>query len=185
MKNVEVVSKEKNIFGMAKKEYQKKPTGKLIIDEEDFKELTSAARDNEHFKSQIKAFLGTDLMQENMKLGREIKNLSSRLVESRKENKKLVAENNDLKFDIRGFKDRIEALTIEVHSAYKGVKEFVKEHARDARGFKNAFIDVVDRIKSKSRSERERSGFESPVGEFERIHKKETNRERNRGMERF
>ena len=96
----------------------------------------------------------------------------------------MISKNKTLKSDISDLKNRIEALTIEVSSAYKGIKEYVKEHMKDVRGFKNAFKDVVDIVKGKSRQERDASGFTSPEGEFEKTYKREMARERNRGFER-
>lgn len=184
MKNVEVTSKEKNMFGIAKKEITKVPTGNLIVAEDNFEKTMSAARDNERLKNQLKSLLSTDLVQENKKLNQQVKSLSGDLSQSRNENQNLISENKELKSDIRGFKDHIEALTIEVGSAYQGIKEYLKAHTMDVRGFRDAFKDIVDIVKGRSRSERDRSGFSSLEGEFERTYKREQARERNRGMER-
>src|SRR5699024_5461126 len=64
MKQVEVESDEKNLFGMRKKEMQKEPTGNVILPENDFKKLVAAAKANEKLKGKMEKVLNTDYAKE-------------------------------------------------------------------------------------------------------------------------
>lgn len=173
---------KQKLFGDA--EITKKKTGNHVLTSEQLKELTGYVNAALAVSKDYERLQSTDLVQENKGLHREIDSLRGHLGESQKENQNLISKNKTLKSDISDLKNRIEALTIEVSSAYKGIKEYVKEHMKDVRGFKNAFKDVVDIVKGKSRQERDASGFTSPEGEFEKTYKREMARERNRGFER-
>jgi len=165
-------------------EITKKDTGNHVLTTKQLKDLTGYVNAALAVKKDYERLQSTDLVQENKGLHREIDSLRGHLGELQKENQNLISKNKTLKSDISNLKDRIEALTIEVSSAYKGIKEYIKEHTKDVRGFKNAFKDVVDIVKGKSRQERDASGFTSPEGEFEKTYKREMARERNRGFER-
>src|SRR5699024_188656 len=51
MKNVEVPTGEKTIFGKEKTKTEKKPTKNVIISENDYKKLVTAERDNTKLKT--------------------------------------------------------------------------------------------------------------------------------------
>ena len=61
MKNVEVPTGEKTIFGKEKTKTEKKPTKNVIISENDYKKLVTAAQDNEKLKKHVNNFLNTDM----------------------------------------------------------------------------------------------------------------------------
>src|SRR5699024_4327569 len=97
MKNIEVPTGEKNLFGKEKTRTEKRPTKNIIISEKDYKDLTGAAKDNERLKGTLDNVLKTDIAQVNMRLGQENKALSRDLQMQTKENKGLQSENMELK----------------------------------------------------------------------------------------
>src|SRR5699024_3700952 len=64
-KNVEVTTGEKNWLCKPKMNTEKRPNEHVVVCENDYKKLVSAARDNEKMKSHLKNLLNTDLAQEN------------------------------------------------------------------------------------------------------------------------
>jgi hypothetical protein len=80
---------------------------------------------------------------------------------------------NELAEENRSLKARVADLKREVGLIYQSTKEFLKERANGLQAFKRAFKDFTDKVKEKT-----------PESEFERLHKREERRERNRGMER-
>lgn len=173
MKNIEVPTGEKTLFGKEKTKIEKKPTKDVIISEQDYKSLVTAARDNEKLKIHLKNLLSTDTAKENLDLRKQnvvVKEKYNDLVQRFNSNiddyDELAKENNSLK-------GRVKDLTNEIGSIYKSAKEFLTEHTDGLRAFKSAFKDLVDKVKEKT-----------PKSEFEQLDKRERRREQNRGMER-
>jgi hypothetical protein len=73
MKNIEVPTGEKTLFGKEKMKKEKKPTENVIISEKDYKKLVTAARDNEKLKIHLQHVLSTDTAKENRDLRQENK----------------------------------------------------------------------------------------------------------------
>lgn len=173
MKQVEVESKEKNLFGKPKKEIQKKPTGNVVLSELEFKRLLAAVKENERLKNNMDRFLRTDLAKENQKLEEKIDLIYNEWQAKDDENRQLKAEVRELRSENRSLNERISDLKGEIGLLYKSTKEFLKERTEDVRAFRSAFRDLVDMVKEKITG-----------GEFERLHKREKARERDRGLER-
>src|SRR5690625_4951 len=172
MKNVEVPTGEKTIFGKEKTKTEKKPTKNVIISENDYKKLVTAARDNEKLKKHLKNMLNTDMAKENIDLRKKnevVKNKYNDLVERFNSN---VRSYNELLEENTSLKSRVKDLTNEIGSIYKSAKEFLKERTDGLKAFKNVFNDLVDKVKGKS-----------PKGEFELLNNAEKRREKNRGMD--
>ncbi|MEB9857358.1 plasmid recombination protein [Bacillus cereus] len=115
----------------------------------------------------------TDLVQENKML----RQLASHRTN---ENEVLKKENTSLKTQLRSATNEISALEAlisdlkaEIKSIYKSAQEFVNERTKSAMAFRDVFKGLIDKVKEKA-----------PGGEFEKVHKKDLNQERNRGMER-
>lgn len=155
MRNVEIPTGEKNFFGKEKTKTEKKPTGKLIIAEADFKKIVNDAKNNNELKGSIKNLLGTDLAQENKKLKSEVELIFKEWKNESEENKQLRAENHTLK-------QRVSVLTHEINSVYQITKDFLKRHTNDLETFRGVFKSLVDKVKEKV-----------PGGHFERSHKRE------------
>ena len=173
MKNIEVPTGEKTLFGKEKMKKEKKPTENVIISERDYKKLVTAARDNEKLKIHLKHVLSTDTAKENRDLRKQneaVKEKYNDLVQRFNAN---VEDYNELAEENRSLKARVADLKQEVGLIYQSTKEFLQDRANGLQAFRRAFKDLVDKVKEKT-----------PGSEFERLHKRERRREQNRGMER-
>lgn len=172
MKNVEVSTGEKTIFGKEKTKTEKKPTKNVILSESDYKKLVTAAQDNEKLKKHVNNFLNTDMVKRYKKLSGEheqVKEKYNDLVERYNSN---ANDYNELVEENRSLKSKINDLRNEIGSIYKSTKEFLKERTNGLKAFKSVFNDLVTKVKEKS-----------PKGEFERLNKQEKRKEKDRGME--
>src|SRR5699024_6492124 len=72
MKNVEVPTGEKSMFGIRKEimKTEKKPTKNVVISERDYKNLVTAARDNDKLKQHVRNLMSTDMAREYKKLSK-------------------------------------------------------------------------------------------------------------------
>src|SRR5699024_8776177 len=73
MKSVEVPTGEKSMFGLGKEimKTEKKPTKNVVISERDYKNLVTAARDNDRLKQHVRNLMSTDMAREYKKLSKE------------------------------------------------------------------------------------------------------------------
>src|SRR5699024_442404 len=126
MKSVEVPTREKSMFGLGKEimKTEKKPTKNVVISERDYKNLVTAARDND---------------REYKKLSKEhgqVKEKYSGLVERFNEN---VNDYNELLEENKSLKSKISDLKRDVSLIYESTKEFLKERTDGLKAFKNVF----------------------------------------------
>src|SRR5699024_12233096 len=72
MKSVEVPTGEKSMFGLGKEimKTEKKPTKNVVISERDYKNLVTAARDNDRLKQHVRNLMSTDMAREYKKLSK-------------------------------------------------------------------------------------------------------------------
>src|SRR5699024_6704638 len=106
MKSVEVPSLEASMFGLRKviMKTEKYPTKNVVISERDYKNLVTAARDNDRLKQHVRNLMSTDMAREYKKLSKEhgqVKEKYSGLVERFNENvndyNEWLEENKSLK----------------------------------------------------------------------------------------
>src|SRR5699024_12450575 len=73
MKNVEVPTGEKSMFGLGKEimKTEKKPTKNVVISERDYKNLVTAARDNDKLKQNDRSLMRSYMGREYKKLIKE------------------------------------------------------------------------------------------------------------------
>ncbi|VIR04115.1 plasmid recombination/mobilization protein [Streptococcus pneumoniae] len=173
MKNIEVPTGEKTLFGKEKMKTEKKPTENVIITERDYKKLMAAARDNEKLKSHIKNMLNTDMAKENQKLVKQNEQVKEKYNGLARRFNGIVGVHNELIKENESLKARISDLRAEIGEIYKSTKKFLKERTNDLKAFKNVFKQFTDGVKEKV-----------PGGEFERLEKRERAREQSNGMER-
>src|SRR5699024_11889384 len=66
MTNFEVPTGEKSMFGLGKEimKTEKKPTKNVVISERDYKNLVTAARDNDKLKQHVRNIMSTDIDRE-------------------------------------------------------------------------------------------------------------------------
>lgn len=159
------------LFG--KPEVVEKETENFIVTPQELKSMQDKLNAAYQVKADYERLQKTDLVQENKKLREENKELSeanNRLYDNWKE---VSTENRKLKNDIGYLKSRINDLKVEIQSVYKSAKNFLKERTEDARTFKSLFKDFVEGVKQ-----------QKVEGEFEKVHKREQNRERSKDFER-
>src|SRR5699024_9654192 len=73
IKNFEVTTSDKYMFGLGKEiiKKEKKPTKNVVISERDYKNLVTAARDNDKLKQHVRNLMSTDMAREYKKLSKE------------------------------------------------------------------------------------------------------------------
>lgn len=162
MKKVEVKSEERNLFGVPKKEIQKKPTGNVILPEKEFKELVTAAKENKQLKGRMEKILSTDLAKQNAYLVEQVRDRDKRMIKDAREIIELRQENRELREENRSLEAENSLLMNEITSIYETTKEFIRERAEGVRAFQNAFRSFVDGVKEKVRG-----------GRFERLYSRE------------
>lgn len=184
MKNIEIPTGEKNIFGKPKMKTEKKATKNVILSESDYKDLVGAARDNKKMKGHINNLMSRDLAKENKNLvekNEQIRGKYNNLVERYNTN---VNDFNELTNENELLKDRISILKRDVSLIYESTKEFLKERTDGLKAFKNVFKDLVDKVKGKTMNFQEKRNMPLERNEFEKIHSKSLSKEKDRGMER-
>lgn len=152
MKSVEVPTGEKSMFGLGKEimKTEKKPTKNVVISERDYKNLVTAARDNDRLKQHVRNLMSTDMAREYKKLSKEhgqVKEKYSGLVERFNEN---VNDYNELLEENKSLKSKISDLKRDVSLIYESTKEFLKERTDGLKAFKNVFKGFVDKVKDKT-----------------------------------
>src|SRR5699024_12101904 len=90
---------------------EKKPTKNVVISERDYKNLVTAARDNDKLKQHVRNLMSTDMAREYKKLSKEngqVKEKDSGIVERFNENvneyNEKIEENKSLKSKISDLK---------------------------------------------------------------------------------
>ncbi|MDN6186929.1 MAG: plasmid recombination protein [Tetragenococcus halophilus] len=180
MKNVEVPTGENTFFGKEKTKTEKKPTKNIIMSERDYKELVTAAQNNEKLKKHVRNLMNTDMAREYKKLSKEhgqVKEKYNGLVERFNEN---VNDYNKLLEENRSLKSKISDLKRDVRLVYESTKEFLKERTDGLKAFKNVFKGFVDKVKDKTAQFQEKHDLEPKKNEFELTHKREIKKERSR-----
>src|SRR5699024_2542956 len=129
LKSVEVPTTEKSMFGLGKEimKTEQKPTKNVVISERDYKNLVTAARDNDRLKQHVRKLMSTDMAREYKKLSKEhgqVKEKYSGLVERFNEN---VNDYNELLEENKSLKSKISDLKRDVSLIYESTKEFLKE----------------------------------------------------------
>ena len=182
MKSVEVPTGEKSMFGLGKEimKTEKKPTKNVVISERDYKNLVTAARDNDRLKQHVRNLMSTDMAREYKKLSKEhgqVKEKYSGLVERFNEN---VNDYNELLEENKSLKSKISDLKRDVSLIYESTKEFLKERTDGLKAFKNVFKGFVDKVKDKTAQFQEKHDLEPKKNEFELTHNREVKKERSR-----
>jgi len=172
MKNVEVPTGEKTLFGKEKTKTEKKPTKNIIISESDYKELVTAAQNNDKLKQHVHSLMNTDVMKKYRTLSKEHKQVKDKYNDLVQKHNSTIDDYNELVRENKSLKSKISDLRHEIGSIYKSTKEFLKERTDGLKAFQSVFNELVTKVKEKS-----------PKGEFERLNKREKSKEKDRGME--
>ena len=182
-KQIEVKSEEKNFLGIPKKEIQKKPTGNVILSEQQFKEMVRAAKENKRLKGSMEKLLNTDLAKENSELQTKLEFVYGEWKRQSDKNKELRVENMELKRENSKLNNRISDLKRDMRLVYLSTRDFLKEHTNGLKAFKSVFKGLIDKVKDKTSQTQEKLNLEPKMNEFEKVHKQEMNKERDRGLE--
>lgn len=159
------------MFG--KSEIVKKETENFIVTPKELKNMQEIMNAAYLIKQDYERLQMTDLVQENKELRQLVNRTIKEKEELKKDNTILIKQLNLATSEISSLEARINDLKAEIKLVYQSVKEFVKERTKDAMAFKDVFKGLIDKVKKKA-----------PGGEFEKAHKKELNKEKNRGMDR-
>lgn len=159
------------LFG--KPEIVEKETGNFIVTPSELKSMQEKLDAAYRVKADYERLQQTDLVRENKKLKAENQELTKMVDTLYDDWQEVSAENKQLENDNRVLTAYISDLKAEIKFLYQSSKEFIKERTSNAMAFRDAFKSFVSKVKQKI-----------PGGEFEKVHKKELSKEKNRGMER-
>ena len=146
----------------------KKESGNFVLTPKQLKEITGYVNAALSVKRDYERLLTTDLVEENKRMRQNAFNALSENKQLKSEIVNLKNQNNELHSEVRDLKGRISDLKAEIGLVYKSAKEFLIRRTDGVRAFKQAFGDLVDKVKEKTTG-----------SEFERLHKREKARERN------
>lgn len=169
-KEVKTEVKQK-MFGDA--EVTKKETGNYVLTPVQLKELTGYVNAALAVSKDYERLQTTDLVKENKGLEVARDSFHDSLFEVKERYGKLLKENQSLRDENKELKDHISDLRDEIALVYQSTKEFLKERTDGLKAFRSVFKGLVDKVREKITG-----------SEFERLHKRETVRERNKGLER-
>lgn len=164
---------KQKLFGDA--EIIKKESGNFVLTPKQLKEVTGYVNAALAVKKDYDRLLTTDLVEENKRMRQNAVNAVSENKQLKSEIVKLKSENNELYSEVSGLKERISDLKAEIGLVYKSAREFLKERTDNVRSFRRVFGELVSKVKEKTTG----SG-----SEFERLHKRDLRKERDKGLER-
>src|SRR5699024_1576440 len=158
MKSVEVPTGEKSMIGMGKEimKTEKKTTKNVVISERDYKNIVTAARDNDRLKQHVRNLISTDMAREYNILSKEHGQVNEN-----------VNYYNELLEEKKSLKSKISDLKRDVSLIYESTKEFLKERTDGLKAFKNVFKGFVDKVKDKTAQFQEKHDLEPKKNEFE------------------
>lgn len=162
--NTEVV---KN--GLFSSETVQKETGNLIISLDEYKRMREVVVAASTIKQDYERLQTTDVVKENKQLREETKELHEAVDRLYGDWQDVSAENRNLKNDVSYLKALVSDLRVEIQSVYKNTKRFLKELTGGEEAFKSLYKDFIDKIKQQKN-----------VGEFEKVHKREENKQMER-----
>lgn len=157
--------KEKKKTSMFGKEQE---TGNLIITQKAYdhlnKKLSAAHQITDHYQE----LLATDFVKENELLSERVKELEKENTTLRTQNKTLIETVRTLEQQLKNWKL---AFQMEVRSAYRGFKEFLKENT-SVESFDLLFKQAIEKVSAFCRKERS-TYFKDEKGHIEDFHRKE------------
>lgn len=168
------------LFG--KPEIIDRETGNFVMTPKDIERLESVMTAAIAIKKDYERLQTTDLVKDNQGLREVVDILLDDHNELAEVKDALVSQNQELQRQNRNLKTQVKNLQQEIVQIYDSTKEFVKEHALSPRKFKEAFNNLVDKVKEKIadlRPENEMSEFESidrSIQKKERAKENELNR---------
>src|SRR5699024_9027570 len=162
MKNVEEPTGEKSMFGLGKEimKTEKKPTNNVVISKSDYKNLVTAARDNDKLKQHDRNLMTTDMTNKYKKLSKEDRQVKQKYNSPAQRFNENVNDYNELLEENKSIKSKISDLKRDVSLIYESTKEFLKERTDGLKAFKNVFKGFVDKVKDKTAQFQEKHDLE-------------------------
>ncbi|MDA1478427.1 MobV family relaxase, partial [Bacillus changyiensis] len=164
---------EEKLVHFGKPKTIEKETGNLVVTRDEYKKMSEIVHAAATIKKDYDRLQSTDLVQENKDLHEALDSNHEALLFAQERNGVLERENKTLKNENRDLRAYIFDLRDEISSIYKNTREFLKARTKDVRAFKNVFKEFVVELKNKVTG-----------SEFEKLHKREQARERDKGLER-
>lgn len=165
------------LFG--KPEIVERETENFVMTPKDIEKLESVMTAAVAIKKDYERLQTTDLVKENRELRNEIESFADDYHELYQEKKTLKSENQELKIQNRNLKAQVKDLKQEIVKIYDSTKEFVKQHALSPSKFKEAFKNLVDKVKEKTSDLHSEQG----VSQFEIVDKNAKKNERAKDNE--
>lgn len=167
------VKGEEKLLGIPIPDKVKKPTGNIIISENDYKKIIKFNSDIKEREPMLHKLVKTDFYNENKRLKDELEEQKNKNDKDISDYNDLVGRYNKLNEENSLLRDHIGDLRNELRLTYNSVRDNFKERLGGLKASRSAFKGLVDVISSKINN----SSFEK---EFD----KEIKRERSRGMSR-
>ena len=175
-KTVQVPSGE--IIGKGKLSYEfkkkiEKKTGNVIIPKEKLDKFLQDHDDLYNANQQLKRYVETDLPKENKKLIADYNDLHRRFNMNVTDYNELLEENRSLKKENNSLKEKVESLKNEIKNIFQSVKSFFKAHAPN-----------LETAKTLSKGLGQEIARNDSRGEYSRLEEQENKRTRSRGRSR-
>lgn len=155
-------------------------TENFVLTPKNIEKLESVMTAAVTIKKEYERLQTTDLVKDNQGLREVVDILLDDHNELAEVKDALVSQNQKLQRQNRNLKTQVKNLKQEIVKIYDSTKEFVKEHALSPRKFKEAFRNLVDKVKEKTADlypENEMSEFESIDRSVQNVQKKEPAKE--------
>lgn len=164
---------EDKLVTFGKPKTTEKETGNLVITREEYQKMRGIVSAASTIKKDYDRLQRTDLVQENKLLRQQVLNVMHEKKDVQQENERLRNQLRSVHGRIDELEGRILDLKDEIVNIYQSTKEFLKERTGSVQAFKSTLKEFVSKVKDRL-----------PGGEFEKAHRREMNKERNRGLER-
>lgn len=173
MKDVEIETDEKSLFGITKTKTVRQWTGNIVLSEKDYLKLRQEVNKGKQAEGKLEAILETDVYQENKELKNELKDQIDKIDKDIDDYNDLVKRYNNLYEENTSLKSQIGDLKEEIKLIYQSTKRFLKDRISDFKAFKEVFKELADNISNISREKGLDSSFKK---EFDRENKKKQTR---------
>lgn len=181
-----VVPDEKEDMPFLKKEknFLQKETGNYVLSAEQYEQLTDQVHSAVQMKEHYEQMKNEDYYKKFQKAKEVAYEVGDRLKVQEAKNKELESKNGRLESEVYRLKSVVNNLKHEIAQVYQASKEFLRGHTSDLKSFRGVFKGFVDKVKDKASEKKERNVLTSGKSEFEKVHSRESKKERGAEMER-
>src|SRR5699024_7811318 len=171
------------VFGKA--EVLENETGNVVLTPDQYKKAAEQVNAAAAIQKDYQRLKNTDLAKENQRLkqvAQKAINMAEESKEKRvdlqKQNASLHKTNMNLLNEIDSLKSHISDLKNEIKLIYQNTREFLKEHTKDMKSFKNLFKGFMEKFKDKYAKSHEKDILEPQRSEFEKTHQQKMNKQK-------